>query len=152
MRRSLMIMVVAAAGGACGAPAANAATTGTAHSGPAPAVSGTWGNAEVVPGTAALNTQGNAAGTSVSCPSAGNWAGGGSYVPLINGHSRTRPFVDTQTNGKWHTAKQVPGISALSGIGAYAAVTSLLCASAGNCVAGGGYNVGHNGETGEAWL
>jgi hypothetical protein len=149
-----MIMVVAAVAvaAACGAPAANAATTGAAHSMAAPTTGATWGDAEVVPGTAALNTQGNAAVTSVSCPSTGNCAVGGSYTTLINGHSRTRPFVDSQTNGKWHTAKQVPGISALSGLGAYAAVTSLSCASAGNCVAAGTYTVGHNGLDSEAWL
>jgi hypothetical protein len=77
---------------------------------------------------------------------------GGSYVTLVNGHSRTRPFVDGQTNGTWHTAKQVPGISALSGVGAFATVTSLSCASAGNCAAGGTYTVGLHGETSEAWL
>jgi hypothetical protein len=153
MRRSLMIMVVAAAAGvACGTSAANAATTGAAHSGPALAVSGTWGSTEVVPGTAVLNTQGDAAVASVSCPSTGNCAVGGFYETLINGHNHTRPFVDSQTNGRWHIARQVPGITALSGVGNYAAVTSLSCASAGNCVAGGGYSVGLHGETGQAWL
>ena len=79
MRRSLMIMVAAAAAVACGTPAAYA-STGAAHSAPAPAVSGTWGTAEVVPGTAALNTQGQAATTAVSCPSTGNCAVAGTYA------------------------------------------------------------------------
>ena len=107
-----MIMVAAAAGVACGTPAAYA-SSGAAHPAPAPAVGGTWGSAEVVPGTAALNTQGNAAVTSVSCPSTGTCAVAGTYVTLINGHSRTRPFVDTQTNEEapidTQTNEEAPG-------------------------------------------
>jgi len=40
-------------------------------------VVGSWGKAVEVPGLAALNTGGDAAVTSVSCPSAGDCAAGG---------------------------------------------------------------------------
>jgi hypothetical protein len=126
---------------ACGTPAAYA-SSGAAHAVPAPAVGGTWGTAQVVPGTAALNTQGRAGTTSVSCPSTGNCAVAGTYSTLIKGHVHTRPFVDTQTNGTWHTAKQVPGITALGRVGSAADVQSLSCASAGNCAVTGYYYVG----------
>ena len=42
-------------------------------------VSGTWGTALEVPGTAALNRGGNAVIGSVSCAAAGNCSAGGSY-------------------------------------------------------------------------
>ena len=42
-------------------------------------VNGTWGTAIEVPGTAALNTGGNAAVNSVSCAAASNCSAGGYY-------------------------------------------------------------------------
>src|ERR1700722_7951421 len=151
MRRSLMIMVAAAAAVACRTPAAYA-STGAAHSAPAPAVSGTRGTAAVVPGTAALNTQGQAATTAVSCPSTGNCAVAGTYATLIKGHDHTRPFVDTQTNGTWHTAKQIPGITALGRVGSAADVQSLSCASPGNCAVTGYYYVGPFDNSTESYV
>jgi hypothetical protein len=143
-----MIMVAAAAAVACGTPAAYA-STGAAHSAAAPT---TWGTAEVVPGTAALNTQGNAGTSKVSCPSTGNCAVAGTYRTLIKGRVHTRPFVDTQTNGKWHSAKQVPGITALGRVGTVADVQSLSCASAGNCAVTGYYYVGPYDNNTESYV
>jgi len=101
-------------------------------------VSGSWGNAVEVPGTAALNTDGYAQVSSVSCASAGNCAVGGWYD---NG-SLTKPgvqaFVVSQVNGIWGEAIQVPGMAALNTSGG-AEVTSVSCTSAGNCGAGGFY-------------
>jgi hypothetical protein len=48
-------------------------------------VNGRWGKAEEVPGTAALNTNGNAAIASVSCASAGNCGAGGHYQDGFGG-------------------------------------------------------------------
>jgi hypothetical protein len=96
---------------------------------------GTWGTAEEVPGTAALNTGGFAATLSVSCASAGNCSAGGSYIDS----SAVEPFVVSETRGTWGTATPVPGVAALNEGGTYAATTSLSCASAGNCSAGGVY-------------
>src|SRR5690348_8803196 len=103
-----MIIVAAAAVVVCGAPAASASSTGAGRSAQALAAGSGWGTAREVPFGAALHELGAGAG-SVSCPSAGNCAVGGSYSTLIRGHNRTRPFVDSQTNGKWHAARQVPG-------------------------------------------
>jgi hypothetical protein len=96
-------------------------------------VGGIWGTAKEVPGTAALN-QGFAFLTSVSCASAGNCSAGGQY----NDSSGSQAFVVSQVNGTWRKAKEVPGTTALN-TGRTAAITSVSCASAGNCGAGGSY-------------
>ena len=99
-------------------------------------INGTWGTAEEVPGTAALNKGGNASTDSVSCASAGNCSAGGSYE---DGSFHDQAFVVDETNGTWGTAQEVPGFAALSKGGGQAAINSLSCASAGNCSAGGFY-------------
>jgi len=97
-------------------------------------VNGTWGKAEEVPGTAALNTAGGAVAGSVSCASAGNCSAGGIYT----NSSGPQAFVADEVNGTWRFAKEVPGTAALNA-GEYAAITSVSCASAGKCSAGGSY-------------
>jgi hypothetical protein len=97
---------------------------------------GTWHKAIEVPGTAALNQGGGAEITSVSCASAGNCAAGGSYS---DSSRRQQAFVVSQTGGTWHTAIEVPGTAALNQ-GGGAEITSVSCASAGNCTAGGAYH------------
>jgi hypothetical protein len=97
---------------------------------------GSWGTAEEVPGTAALNTGGSAWFTSVSCPSAGNCAAGGLYVDS----GGQRPFVVNESGGSWGTAEEVPGVG--SGSSSGTTTLSVSCGSAGNCVAGG-----NNGST-----
>ena len=96
---------------------------------------GTWGKAEEVPGTAALNVGGYATVNSVSCGSAGNCTAGGHYQ---GGASGNQAFIATQANGTWGNAKEVPGTATLN-TGGNAAVNSVSCASAGNCTAAGSY-------------
>jgi hypothetical protein len=98
---------------------------------------GTWGNAIEVPGTAALNTGGSAGVTSVSCASAGNCSAGGSYATA----SGFEAFVAGESGGRWGNAIEVPGTAALNK-GDGALVTSVSCATAGNCSAGGYYTIG----------
>jgi len=95
-------------------------------------VNGTWGKAIEVPGTAALN-QGGAETTSVSCASAGNCGAGGNYKDTSR-HGQA--FVVSQVNGTWGKAIEVPGTAALNQ-GGNAETTSVSCASAGECSAGG---------------
>jgi hypothetical protein len=99
-------------------------------------VNGTWGTAIEVPGTAALNQGGEANTISVSCASAGNCTAGGFYALKSFGE---QPFVINQVNGTWGTAIEVPGIAALNPHGGFGGVSSMSCASAGNCTATGGY-------------
>jgi len=96
---------------------------------------GTWHAAIEVPGTAALNTGGDAAVSSVSCASAGNCAAVGHYA---DGSGHHQAFVASDENGTWHAAIEVPGTAALN-TGGGAGVLSVSCASAGSCAAGGSY-------------
>ena len=98
-------------------------------------VNSTWQAASEVPGTAALNQGGDARVGSVSCASAGNCAAGGFYIDR-SGHYQA--FVASEVNGSWHMAVEAPGTATLNQAG-HAGVGSVLCASAGNCSAGGWY-------------
>jgi hypothetical protein len=101
------------------------------------------GTAIQVPGLAALNVGGEAAVNAVSCGSPGNCAAGGYYT---DSHQLEQGFVADEVNGAWQHAAEVPGLGALnSGTDANAGVSSLSCASAGNCAAGGQY--GGDGST-----
>jgi uncharacterized Fe-S center protein len=115
-------------------------------------VHGRWRKAEEVPGTAALNTAGYAEITSVSCASAGNCSAGGYYtfVGIGGGAYRQEAFVVKEVHGTWRTARKVPGTAALN-TGGVAQTTSVSCASAGNCSAGGYYDVNQS-RTGEAFV
>src|ERR1039457_794173 len=107
-------------------------------------VNGTWGNAEAVPGTVALNTGLGAATTAVSCSSPGNCVAVGYYTYR---YAKTAlgvaGFVANQVNGTWKKARPVP---ALTRAARFAKVTTVSCAPATtvaarkarlNCVAAG---------------
>jgi hypothetical protein len=96
---------------------------------------GSWGKATEVPGSAALNTGGNAGVLSVSCESAGNCAAGGYYQ---GSSDHQQAFVASEHNGTWGTAIEVPGSAALN-TGGFAQIVSVSCTSAGYCAAGGTY-------------
>ena len=93
------------------------------------------GTAEEVPGIATLNRGEDADMLSVSCGAAGNCSAGGFYTPRFG---RRQAFVVSQTGGTWRPAIEVPGTAALNQ-GGSAGITSLSCAPAGNCSAGGHY-------------
>jgi hypothetical protein len=114
-------LALAGAVAVCGQPAAVRAA-------------GSWGKAIEVPGLGALNTSGAADVVSVSCASAGNCAAGGQYGDR---HGQ-QGFAASERRGRWGKAIEVPGSAALNADGR-AAVNSVSCPSAGNCVAGGYY-------------
>jgi hypothetical protein len=98
---------------------------------------GTWGTAIEAPGSAALNSAGDAGITSVSCGSAGNCGAGGDY----EGSDGFQVFVVSETGGTWGTTEQVPGIAALDQAGP-AYLYSVSCGpKPGYCTAGGNYYV-----------
>jgi hypothetical protein len=103
---------------------------------------GRWGKAIEVPGLAALNTGGQAQVNSVSCGSAGNCAAGGAYTDR---HDRPQGFVVSEKNGAWGRAIEVPGLAALN-TGRDAHMSSVSCASAGNCAVGGSSTPAKAGE------
>ena len=95
---------------------------------------GRWGKAIEVPGRGTLN-KGNARVSEVSCASPGSCGAGGGYTDR-RGHGQG--FVIAERDGRWGRAMEVPGLGALNA-GGDAGVSSVSCASAGNCTAGGGY-------------
>jgi hypothetical protein len=118
----------AGAAAATGAPAARGA-----------ALTGTWGTAQEVPGTGALNVAGRAGITSVSCNSAGNCGAAGFYASgTLNSVRIQQAMVVSEINGIWGKAAEVPGTAALNA-GGNAGISELACTSAGNCSAGGHY-------------
>jgi hypothetical protein len=128
--------VSCASAGNCSAGGYYTESTGNQQAFVVTQTGGTWGNAREVPGTAALNAGGNARVQTVSCASAGNCSAGGQY---IDSSGQGQAFVVAQTGGTWGKAREVPGTGVLNQDGG-AAVTSVSCASAGNCSAGGQYN------------
>ncbi len=129
-----LVLALAAAASASSSRGAVAGTRAAAG-GRAAASGGTWGTAEEVPGTAALNKGGVAGVFSVSCGRAGDCSAGGSYT---DASGNIQAFVAGEVRGVWGPAQQVPGIAALNK-GGEAEVTSVSCARAGDCSAGGSY-------------
>jgi hypothetical protein len=105
-------------------------------------VGGTWGKAEEIPGTAALNQGGHAFTSSVSCARAGTCSAAGFYT---DSSGSVQAFVVSEVNGTWGTAEEVPGTAALNQ-GGYAFTGSVSCARAGTCSAGGAYTDGSGGQ------
>jgi hypothetical protein len=95
---------------------------------------GRLGKAIELHGLLALNKSGDAQIDSLSCASAGNCAVGGDYTD--GGHGQG--FVAAERNGRWSKAIEVPGLGALNK-GGNAHLSSVSCASAGNCAAAGTY-------------
>jgi hypothetical protein len=139
-------------------------------------VSGTWGNAKPVPGLPALDDHSSMAmATMLSCPAPGGCTAGGYYIRRHQ-HRKVYPFTVTQTDGAWHTAQQVPGITAFNASGAATisvdrcgdpfvtaflrscgahscalavSCSALSCGSVGNCTAG--VTIGINFYAGRAF-
>jgi hypothetical protein len=102
-------------------------------------INGTWGKAIPIPGLAALDTAGQAAIDSVSCPSAGNCTVAGDYaVGNPDNPSSYSSFVVDEVNYKWGTAQQIPGLAALN-VGGDAEGAELTCRSPQNCTVVGVY-------------
>jgi hypothetical protein len=129
----------------CGSPG-NCAADGYSGSGEsggqaivADEVNGTWHAAFAVAGTV-YDSGPSSEMDAMSCPAAGSCAAGG-YTDSFNGPADvTGAIVAEEKHGTWGGALQVPGTAALNtGLGAN--VSSVSCASPGNCGAGGYYGV-----------
>ncbi len=126
-------------------------------------VNGSWGTAQQVPGSAALEVDNGAAGVdAVSCPSAGNCTATGTVGHLSAGSLGvvSQAFVVDETAGTWGTAKLLPGTVPPIPGGSYetgSAFNSVSCGSAGNCVAVGDIENGGSStaimaeESGGSW-
>jgi hypothetical protein len=125
--------VSCASAGSCAAGGSYAGASGGSQGFVVVERNGRWGTAIEVPGLGALNTEGIAGVSSVSCPSAGSCAAGGYYT----GGGEQQGFVAVERHGAWGQATDVPGLMALNE--GDAAVGSVSCTSAGNCAAAGFY-------------
>jgi len=107
---------------------------------PSAAVSSDWGSGIVaaLPANAAATNQ-YVSITSVSCPSPGNCGAVGSYTDAGGG---TDGLLLTETGGKWSTGVEakLPASAVDAGAGGVV-LSSISCASAGNCTAVGQYRV-----------
>jgi hypothetical protein len=99
---------------------------------------GVWGNPIEVPGTATFNRHANALVDAVSCAAPGDCVAGGMYT---GSDDNSHAFVVSETNGVWGDAIEVPGAGTLNS-GGDAGVSSVSCAAAGDCAAGGQYTDG----------
>jgi hypothetical protein len=113
-----------------------------------------WVAAQEIPGTGALNQQYAGIQHALSCAKPGDCTVGGYYTDS-NDHDQV--FADTETNGTWGTAAELPGLAALNVTGAQ--METVSCGTPGNCSAGGYYtdSLRHEQsfvaqERGGAWL
>jgi hypothetical protein len=124
---------------------------GGAGGGEHSAATAAWGHAETVPGLAALNTYGGGlTGVSaISCSAPGDCTAGGEYSTGSSAENGwiQQAFLVTESNGVWGKAAEVPGTGTLNK-GDWAKVTSVSCASPGNCAAGGYYASSTSFESG----
>jgi hypothetical protein len=99
---------------------------------------GSWGKPIEVQGIPPLNG-GNSDVRSISCAAPGECAAGG-WADIGPGYprSRSQAFVVNERNGTWGKAIAVRGLPALHDSNVWA----LSCPAAGECVAGGSYDVG----------
>jgi hypothetical protein len=102
---------------------------------------GTWAKAQDVSGISSLNPGNHIPDTFsgiefLSCPSAGNCSAVGDY----SNRAEQLLFVVNEQKGVWGKAEMLPGILHLTTLGPGADFTSVSCASAGNCAAGGLYS------------
>jgi hypothetical protein len=115
---------------------------------------GLWGRAAEVPGTAALNADGTAQVTAMSCARRGGCTAGGYYLDRAGNQ---QVFTVSRAGGRWTKAAEIPGTGRLN-VGGLATVMSVSCASAGNCAAGGYYESyapgpgSPNGNSNQAWV
>ena len=84
---------------------------------------------------------------SVSCGQDGSCSAVGSYNDNFpsRGDASGKPLLLTNTGGKWHA---VEAVMPPDGPGEWPAVSSVSCASGGNCSAIGSYNIGIDNEHG----
>jgi hypothetical protein len=94
---------------------------------------GTWGNAQELPGIAALNVDGKAYVNSISCAAPGTCAAGGSYT---DAKGNLEAYVAAETGGTWGTAQEMEPSDTKNTDGE---INSVSCGAPGVCAAAGDY-------------
>jgi hypothetical protein len=93
---------------------------------------GSWGQAEALPGIAALSSGLGGQLTAVSCASAGNCSATGTYNEPSGPSSA---FLVDEVDGTWGTVQPVPDAASLGSV--QSAINLISCPSAGDCAAVG---------------
>jgi hypothetical protein len=121
----------------------------TARRGGSGTVAGSWGNAALVRGPAAMPEDAQPRLAAISCASPGNCTAGGSYaLPPYTGPRHA--LVVSENHGSWGRARLVPGLARLDrGPGSFVDIVS--CVSAGNCTAAGSYQPVPNRAVGPSY-
>ena len=94
---------------------------------------GAWGQAEALPGIAALSSGRGGKLTEISCASAGNCSATGTYDGPAD--STSFAFLADEVDGTWGTVQPVPDAASLGTQSTV--VNAISCPSAGNCAAVG---------------
>jgi hypothetical protein len=132
MRRLARVVVLVLTAIGC-----TAAMTCLASAAPAGHGSG-WRKAIEVPGSARLNKGGGAAIEAVSCASAGNCSGAGTYTDASDDGQL---FVVCERHGRWGKAAELPGTAKLNaGVNGTASIAGIFCQRTGNCTLAGNYD------------
>ena len=100
---------------------------------------GAWSRAQQIPGPD-QDRGGSAWLSSVSCGSAGNCTAAGGADASRSGQAQS--FAVSETHGVWGTAQNIPA----PGRDSSGWISSVWCASAGNCTAAGRYAAGGAGQ------
>jgi hypothetical protein len=109
---------------------------------------GTWGDATVLPGQAALSSAGSW-GDSVSCPAAGDCTAIGGYEPT---RTTWRVWVADEVNGTWGSAQPLAApVTTGNARGTLSCATAGNCAVAGDYVGGGEYHAFVANEVNGSW-
>ena len=133
---ALAIATVAAGIALTAGPAAMAGALGTPPA-------GHWGNAQKVPGMAALNPGGNAGIQSISCDKPGECAAGGFTVGDSVTHDHLfHDVLAVERGGTWRQARRVYGTDPTV---KSSLINSVSCAH-GSCAAGGWFTGSDSGE------
>lgn len=120
--------------GSCTAEGSYTDNIGAIHTFVLNQVDGTWGFPTEVPDFVTLNLEDASEMTTLSCSSATDCVGVGSYVSHVAGTAQ--PIIFNETNGVWASPVQVQGSAAFNPSG-LAIVGGLDCPTPTGCVAGG---------------
>jgi hypothetical protein len=131
--------VSCASAGNCGVTGNYTDTAGNQQVFVADETSGTWGQAQALPGLEALNASGHAEAAAISCRAPGNCATGGTFSGVSDGGAITESYVADERQGGWDLAVQVFGGRTPFNGSNLTTLGSVSCGSVGNCAAAGSF-------------
>ncbi len=126
LRRAWSAYLIAAVVAACGA----------AHASAAAADGLSWASGATVPPPANAGSQPGVVITSIACPTAGDCSAVGSYT---DSSGDTQGLVAVESGGHWNASSTAKLPSNINAVNPEVSLTSVACASVGNCTAVGSF-------------